>query len=395
MRYRRLQPLPSGVGVLMGLVLLAVHVGSAQTDDQDTLARTALTLGSRHISVFYDATLRADDPAHAPLLDAGAGGAPEIRLGRLEGHRALRLGPLGPEAGDDPARSVPDHELWLTRSGTVWAIDARPIVEETEADAAATPDTPDEPAPEPLGPVRIPLVHDARPGESADTPLVTLRPSGDDGGELSLRWGGHEWRTEFEFVELADRPRPERTSNVGPPTLLTRDSDTSARWRAARLGTRNETVVATPAGETIAILFPKELGTDHRDFAALESTADGEIVALSGAAVIRLRSEVSLRSGGTLIPTGNLAPDFPGSYGLWLKAVDDGWRLVFNHEADSWGTQHDPAFDSAEIALTHVHGGPTTDRPLQAYLQPRRPGEVGLVIHWGQHTWTAEFTIEQ
>jgi hypothetical protein len=137
-------------------------------------------------------------------------------------------------------------------------------------------------------------------------------------------WGGHYWHAEFQFVELTRTPRPERTSKVGPATSLTSDSDTSAVWRAARLDTRNETVVATPTGETIQVLFHKELGTDHRDFAALESTADGEIVALSGKAALRLRSEVSLRSGNTLIPTDNLAPNFPGAYALWLEAVDDG-----------------------------------------------------------------------
>ncbi|MEO2196861.1 MAG: hypothetical protein ABGY72_12325 [bacterium] len=394
MHHRHLRLFPTGA--LVGLSLLFPHAGFAQTEEPDTLARTALALSARQINVSYDSTLQADDPASLAVLDAATSASAEIHLGRLEGNRALRIGPLGPEAGDDPPRSGPDHELWLARSGSTWVLDARPILEEDddEAESGTKNDDAEEPETEPLEPVQIPLTHLVRPDETSGTPLVTLLPAGDDNGELGLLWGEHYWRADFEFVELAARPRPERTSNIGPATSLTRDSDTSARWRGARLGTRNETVVATPTGEAIQVYFPKELGTDHRDFAALESTADGEIVALSGSAVIRLRSEVSLRSGDTLIPTENLAPNYPGSYGLWLKAVGDGWRLVFNHEADSWGTQHDPAFDAVEIDLTHVHGGPTTDRPLQAYLVPRRPGEVGLVIHWGQHTWTADFTIE-
>ena len=394
MHHRRLRLFP--IGLVAGLVLLFPHTGSAQTSEQDTLARTALALSARQINVSYDSTLRADDPASRAVLDAATGEAAEIHLGRLEGNRALRIGPLGPEAGDDPPRSGPDHELWLARSGSTWVLDARPIPaeEDDEAESGTETDDADEPEAEPLEPVQIPLTHVVRPDDTSDTPLVTLVPSGDDSGELMLLWGEHYWSADFEFIELARRPRPERTSNIGPASSLTRDSDTSARWRGARLGTRNETVVATPTGETIQVLFQKELGTDHRDFAALESTADGEIVELSGGAAIRLRSEVSLRSGDTLIPTENLAPNFPGSYALWLQAVGDGWRLVFNHEADSWGTQHDPAFDAAEIDLTHVHGGATTDRPLQAYWVPRRPGEVGLVIHWGQHTWTTDFTIE-
>ena len=161
------------------------------------------------------------------------------------------------------------------------------------------------------------------------------------------------------------------------------------------LGTRNETAIATSDGDRIQVLFQKEIGTDHRDFAALESTADGELVELTGGAVIRLRTEVPLRFGDTLVPTENLATDFPGSYGLWLKASGENWRLVFNHEADSWGTQHDPAFDAAEIALGHAHGGPFTDRPLAVYLVPRHEGEIGVIIHWGQHTWFADAALER
>jgi hypothetical protein len=379
MPHRRPRLLP--IGLLTGLLLFSADGGAAQSADDAPLTRIALTLSAREISVSYDATLRADDPAHRGVLDGASVGSTEIRLGRLEGNRALTLGPLGPAAGDSPD-SGPDHDLWLTRTSSTWVLDARPIPDEkAEAESEEKP-------------VQIPLIHLVRPDESSDTPLVTLRPVGNDSGELALLWGEHYWRSEFAFVELAPKPRPERTSNVGPASSLTRDSDTSARWRLARLGTVNETVVTTPTGDAIQVYFPKELGTDHRDFAALESTADGEVVALSGAAVMRLRSEVPLRSGDTLIPTENLAPNFPGSYGLWLKAVGDSWRLVFNHEADSWGTQHDPAFDAVEIDLTHVHFGTTTERPLQAYLVPRGPGEVGLVIHWGQHTWTADFTID-
>lgn len=378
--YQRPQLLFSGV-VVIALVLLIPRTSSAQTREEGPLARSALTLGARQISVSYDSALQANDPAHRSVLDPANGETSEVHLGRLEGHRALRLGALGPEPGDAPPVSGPDHELWLVRNGGTWVLDARPTPDEDEDEA-------------PADPVQIALQHLVRPDEASPTPLVTLVPSGDDHGELSLLWGEHYWHAEFQFVELTRAPRPERTSNVGPATSLTRDSDTSAVWRAARLGTRNETVFATPAGETIQVLFHQGLGTDHRDFAALESTADGEIVELSGGAALRLRSEVSLRSGDTLIPTDNLAPNFPGSYALWLKAVDDGWRLVFNHEADSWGTQHDPAFDAAEIDLTHDYFGITTDRPLQVYLVPRRPGEVGLVIHWGQHTWTADLTIE-
>ena len=142
------------------------------------------------------------------------------------------------------------------------------------------------------------------------------------------------------------------------------------------------------------MLFEQELGTDGVDFAALESIGDGDLVELTEGAVIRLRSEVPLRFGDTLIPTDNLAPDFPGSYGLWLKASGPGWTLVFNNEPDSWGTQHDPAFDAAEVDIDHTHGGPYEERPLGVSLVPAAGDEARLVIVWGQHVWAADFAIE-
>ena len=223
---------------------------------------------------------------------------------------------------------------------------------------------------------------------------MRLLPAADEAGTLELVWGRNQWTADFEFVELPRPPRRPRTSNVSPGTSLTRDSDLEARYRAAALGSRNETALRTPDGARIQVLFEQELGTDGVDFAALESIGDGDLVELTEGAVIRLRSEVPLRFGDTLIPTDNLAPDFPGSYGLWLKASGPGWTLVFNNEPDSWGTQHDPAFDAAEVDIDHTHGGPYENRPLGVSLVPVDDDEARLVIVWGQHVWAADFSIE-
>ena len=241
-------------------------------------------------------------------------------------------------------------------------------------------------------PGHIALTH--RPlADEAEALAVRLLPAADEAGTLELVWGRNRWTADFEFVELPRPPRPPRTSNVSPGTSLTRDSDLDARYRAAALGSRNETALLTPGGARIQVLFEQELGTDGVDFAALESIGDGDLVQLTQGAVIRLRSEVPLRFGDTLIPTGNLAPDFPGSYGLWLRAAGPGWALVFNNEPDSWGTQHDPAFDAAEIDIDHTHGGPYEERPLGVSLVPVDDDEGRLVIVWGQHVWAVDFTI--
>ena len=416
------------IGLVACLATLADTVETVEAgqvgDDPDGLIRYELTLSARQISVAYEPALRADDPALATLLAWSAGAAQSaVRVRRREGHRALSIGTLAPDP-DAPRSPGPSHDLWLTRTEDGWALDARPPIPDEPDDDPDEPSDPDEPddtdesddpddtdaedagededsedaaarpGPPPRVPGRISLTHRPRT-ESADTLTLILAPDGEDSGQLTLLWGMNSWTTDFEFVELPRRPRPERTSNVGRATNLTRDSDTSARYRAATLGTRNETALVTPDGAHIQILFQKELGADGDDYAALESIADGGLVQLTRGAVIRLRTEVPLRFTDTLVPTDNLAPDFPGAYGLWLKKAGTDWRLVFNNEPDSWGTQHDPAFDAADIALSHVQRG-TSDKdeqPLAVYLAPRDNGQIGLVIHWGEHVWTADFSV--
>ena len=94
------------------------------------------------------------------------------------------------------------------------------------------------------------------------------------------------------------------------------------------------------------------------------------------------------------MPTGNLAQGFAGAYGLWLKKASDGWRLVFNDEADSWGTQHDPSFDAAEIDMVYARRDGSF-RPLAVTLVPTGAERGRLVIHWGPHEWAADFVVAE
>ena len=399
------------VACVLALTALSARAGQAD-GDADGLARSELTLDGRGVSVTWDPAL-ASDHRTLPVLRAGSTQA-AVRLGRIEGHRALAIGTLAPDP-DGPRGPAPNHDLWLMRTGAGWVLDARPVEEPAEpsdgeeadegggspadegdddaADADGDREAGEEADAAPRRPGRILLTRRPRAAEAA-TLSFGLHPTGDAAGALTLSWGRNDWTADFEFVELPSPPRPPRTSDVGPGTSLTRDSDLEASYRAAALRSRNETALVTPDGDRIQVLFEQELGTDGVDFGALESIGDGDLVQLTQGAVIRLRSEVPLRFGDTLIPTGNLAPDFPGSYGLWLRASGPGWTLVFNNEPDSWGTQHDPAFDAAEIDIAHTHGGPWAARPLAVSLLPVDADEGRLVIHWGQHVWTADFTIE-
>ena len=235
---------------------------------------------------------------------------------------------------------------------------------------------------------------------------AALLPAAADAGQLVLRWGDHRWTADFRFAESPEEeeeePEPaedDEEEDRGPRVANEReslafDADTSATARFLRLAERDQSVVELPGDASITVLFWQEQSVDHADFAAVATLADGAVVRLTEAAVIRLRSEVPLRFGDVTVPTGNLSPGFPGSYGLWLKRSGDGWRLVFNHEADSWGTQHDPAFDAAEIDVAYSAGGLET-RPLGAALVPATAREGRLVIHWGPHEWAADYRIPE
>lgn len=407
-----------GLPVLaLALVFLALPpVAGAQEAGEAEMGpagvvRTELALNIRPLSFAYDTTLRATVPR--PLL-AAAGSAPEsrIRLGELTVNPFLNIGDLDAaarrEAGQPPLAG--ETAVWLTRADEGWALELESVPAES-ADAEGAEEGSDaagEGVESGAGIVaRVPLAREA--AEPQETLSAVLVPTADDAGQLVLRWHDHRWTAEFDLLPLptlaeqaaaaAQAAETEEDEDEGPrvPTAeeqLTFDSDTSVTARFLTLDERNETAVVLPDASRIAVLVWQEQLVDGDDFAALATLADGEVVRLTQGAVIRLRNEVPLRFGDTPIPTANLAPDFPGSYGLWLKRAGDGWRLVFNHEADSWGTQHDPAFDAAEIDLEHSEDGLAT-RPLGAALAPVTAHAGRLVIHWGAHEWAADFTIPE
>lgn len=262
----------------------------------------------------------------------------------------------------------------------------------------------------------IPLARGA--AEPRETLSAVLVATSDDTGQLVLRWHDHRWTADFDLLPLptpaelaaaaaaarvaaeeaaAEEEAEEEDEGPRVPTdteQLDFDSDTSAVARALTLTERNDSTIVLPDESRISVLVWQEQLVDHDDFAALAAMGDGDVVRLTQGAVIRLRHEVALQFGDTSIPTENLAPGFPGSYGLWLRRVGDGWRLVFNHEPDSWGTQHDPAFDAEEIELEHSADGLAT-RSLGATLIPITAETGRLVIHWGAHEWAADFTISE
>ncbi len=445
-------PLAWGFGVCLLVPVAAgawqVGAGSSPAD----AVRAELTLNLRPVAVSFEPGIEADDPRHRELLTVdGSASGTRVRIGAIEAMPLLRIGTLdgsqpgGSESANPATRTL---ELWLARTAGGWSLDLRaePEADADEADDGAgggretDADETDDGGEEEretgadtdaagrdtivIGQVRL-----ARAAaEVQETFSAALVPTGESAGQLALRWRDHRWTADFHFadppesdedgetaeaeesdasgsgdrVSQADDPggqEPEEEEDEGPRVANEReslrfDSDTSAGSRFLMLSERHESAVELPQDARLAVLFWREQGVDLADYAGVESLSDGEVLRLTQAAVLRLRNETPLRFGDVTIPTGNLAPGFAGSYGLWLKRRGDGWRLVFNHEADSWGTQHDPAFDAAEIDLTYAQDG-IDDRPLGAALLPAAAGAGRLVIHWGPHRWAVDYTIPE
>ena len=431
----------------LGACLLAPVAAGAQQSSADSapadVVRTELTLNLRPVAVSFEPGLDAGDPVYRELLTANeSASSTRVRVGEIEAMPRLRIGTLDgsqPGGSESPDPATKTLELWLARTAGGWSVDLRgkPDADGDETDDGAEDGREADADADTAGRDttvigQVALARAAAGMQKAFS--AALVPTGESAGQLVLRWRDHRWAADFRFADppqsdedeegetsepaeesdevgagdaesARDEPEgdepegDEPDEDEGPRVANEReslqfDSDTSAGARFLRLAERHESAVELPGESRLAVLFWQEQSVDLADFAGIESLADGEVLRLTRAAVLRLRNETPLRFGDVAIPTGNLAPDFPGSYGLWLKRLGDGWRLVFNHEADSWGTQHDPAFDAAEIDLAYSQDGLET-RPLGAALVPLAATAGRLVIHWGVHEWAADYTIPE
>ncbi len=381
---------------LLALTLCMCFVAPAgvttqQSDDAptDISVQSRLILAFRPVTLVYSPTLTANEATHEALLSASGPTSSRVRVGQLRAHPLLRIGTLdGSELSDSSDESDDAEEqsrqgdrrydLWLTLVDTGWTLEAQqpPSEEEVSTGVVGT----------------IPLSHSTTPNtpNTAATLSAALVPTSSGTGQLVLAWGGNRWTADYDY---ADPPSNGRTvpAGGGASGELEFDSDTSAVALAVTLAERNETALVLPDESRVSVLYWQEIGTEHDDFAGIDLADDGDVIRLTEAAVLRFKTDVSLRFGDVDVPTDNLAPDFPGSYGLWLKRVGDGWRLVFNNEPDAWGTQYNPEFDAAEIDLSYSQSGQAT-RPLGAVLIPTGQASATLEIHWGLHEWTADFT---
>ena len=390
---------------------LTTAVAGAQTPEPsheaDGLVHASLALEAQEIDVAFPPELRAGHHAYGWLLSGTVGS--RVKIGTLDAHRALRLGTLEPdieaieaeiaalvaarqaeaeagEAGEsdedaeesdeesdesDQEMEPADPDLWLVRDPAGWQLEIHP------ADGGAVD--------------VVPLSHEQTAAE-APTFAASLHATGAETGRLELRWERHAWSADFRFEELPETPRRALVSGRG--TARQAEDSNEAIARGNMLAERNETAMVLPNGASITMLYWKSIDVEDEDYPNVAAVRDGAVVEMIRSPVLRLKSDVALRFGRADIPTGNLAPGFAGAYGIWLRKAGDGWRFVFNHEPDSWGTQYDSDFDAAEVAVDYTRAAGSF-RPLGATLVPTGSDRGRLVVHWGPHEWSADFVVSE
>jgi hypothetical protein len=354
------------------------------------------------IGLVYDAALNENDAANRAVAAPAGDAQSRVRVATLDTNGQLKFGDVSVGSAIPPPQSF---EVWLEAVNGEWQLRLARTTDPTSEI------------------VRVVLPR--RTSSPSPRFVASLMPVGGTRGRLVIRWGRSEATTDFTVkgsprnvqqavaaAERAGQPSAGRQGRAGaaagPPRLtnLAHDADNSAAGRARILAQRNESAIVFPENRRVSATFQRSFGqgdanaagrgrglsVDGPDFARLASTPDNAVVTHTQGPVPRLVIETSLRFGATTIPTGNLGKEFPGSYGLWLKRTGTSWRLVFNNEPDVWGTQHNAKTDTAEIALQHSEG-PDAARPFAVVFAPTGTDRGRLLIMWGPHEWSADFTV--
>ncbi len=169
------------------------------------------------------------------------------------------------------------------------------------------------------------------------------------------------------------------------------DDDAAASSSDSRRRRRGgeSSVLSTPTGEVKISYHPLEVG--GIDWQTFEELDEGDVFSYVSGRSIKLMSEPSLDFDGTVVAAGNASPDYPGVYSVWLRKTAAGWSLVFNHDADIWGTQRLPERDAAEVPAEYSPADQSS-AALSVELVEADGGGI-LRLAWGGHQWMAPFQV--
>lgn len=178
----------------------------------------------------------------------------------------------------------------------------------------------------------------------------------------------------------ADRPA------VAKPQGVARVAQT-VRQESRLRGATTELIV----GDRRIRIAYSDLERADGDYSRLQELGNDEVFAFTNGRATKLLTEASLKFGDTVVEKGNVHSSYPGVYSLWLRKVDGGWRLIFNVDADIWGTQRQAELDVAEVPLS-IEQPLALENRFKIELAEAAGGGV-LRMVWGQYQWTVRFEV--
>ncbi len=187
---------------------------------------------------------------------------------------------------------------------------------------------------------------------------------------------------------------PEQTEDDRPRQVVTERSPVRSNTTFAYRFRRVEATLED--GEDQVRLFTRALPADDGEYRAVTTLVPGAPLRLLRSPVIKLTTTTALVFPGhahepVTLPVGNVAANYLGAYGVWLRRNDSGWELVFNDQADAWGSQYDPDTVRSVVPASYTrHPGGTS--ALKGSLEGGTD-EALLRIEWGEHQWTAAFHV--
>ena len=146
------------------------------------------------------------------------------------------------------------------------------------------------------------------------------------------------------------------------------------------------------AGEAIRLRFDRLPAPGH-DYDQIEVLTDGEVLGPIYGKPFKFWTDADLAFEDAKIAAHNHGPTYPGVYSLWLKREGDGWKLVFNHLADVWGTMHMAEHDAGETPLTFRALAEPVEQ-TEGLLEVDGNGGM-LTIRWGSMEWSTPFQIAE
>ena len=161
---------------------------------------------------------------------------------------------------------------------------------------------------------------------------------------------------------------------------------------------RNRQISSTAANlrfdkEKVRITFA-DIKTDSKDYEDFQNLADGEVFEYVGGRAAKILTDIDMNFGDTIVKKGNAHETYPGVYSVWVKKAGKGWKLVFNEEADVWGTMYNPEVTVAEVPLVESAAEEAADTYKVTMEKGNDESTGKILIHWGDKILTATFTVE-